>query len=238
MPMPLAASPPPSTRRSSWPIPTDHDVRDRLSRPRSAPSLPLESYVATADGCGDDDHRAGALHRLPARVRRGHRHPTHGLARSYLRERARQILDSLRATEGQLGRRGPVHHPRAPARRLLRLHRTSSASTSFTMKRKTRDAGVEEPRCSSTASCDFDAMELINGKRFDLVRTATVYEVVWTGTAAAPGLDGAKDEAEALARSAWRCQEGPLRRACWCTEGERFVVCKHRNRTARSPGSR
>src|SRR5262249_39531318 len=45
-----------------------------------------------------------------------------------------------------------------------------------------------------TASCDFDAMEIINGKRFDLVRTATVEEVVDFNRCRAR-IDAAKDAA-------------------------------------------
>ena len=98
----------------------------------------------------------------------------------------------------------------------------------FTMNRKLGDARGEEPGLPHRRRCDFDAMELINGKRFDLVRTATVEEVVdWNRCRAR--LDAAKDEAELDAGL-----PGDDDKACFapCKAGERFAVCQHRNRSA------
>ena len=96
----------------------------------------------------------------------------------------------------------------------------------FTMNRKPSIL-EEKNRVFRTASCDFDAMEIINGKRFDLVRTATIEEVIdWNRCRAR--VDAAKDIA-ALETACPELQEGPM---APCSKDERFNVCRDRNRTA------
>ncbi|MFO0757197.1 MAG: PHP domain-containing protein [Byssovorax sp.] len=96
----------------------------------------------------------------------------------------------------------------------------------FTMNRK---PGLleEKNRVFRTASCDFDGMEIINGKRFDLVRTPTIEEVMdWNRCRAR--VDAAQDM-DALAKACPEVQEGML---APCSKDERFNVCRDRNRTA------
>jgi hypothetical protein len=77
-----------------------------------------------------------------------------------------------------------------------------------------------------TASCNFDAMELINGKRFDLVRTPTIGDVVeWTRCHAR--LEAATSPAD-LANL---CPEVTSALAP-CQTGERFASCLDQNRNA------
>jgi hypothetical protein len=96
----------------------------------------------------------------------------------------------------------------------------------YTMNRKPSIL-EEKNRVFRTASCDFDAMEIINGKRFDLVRTPTVEEVVdWNRCRAR--VDAAQD-LDALAKA---CPEVAPGLIAPCKDGERFNVCRDRNRTA------
>lgn len=77
-----------------------------------------------------------------------------------------------------------------------------------------------------TAACDFDGMEVFNAKRFDLIRTATIAEVVDFNRCLAR-IDAAVDEA-GLSIACPEVKAGIL---AACKPGERFPVCQHRNRT-------
>ncbi|MFO0611446.1 MAG: PHP domain-containing protein [Polyangiaceae bacterium] len=82
-----------------------------------------------------------------------------------------------------------------------------------------------------TATCDFDAMEIMGAKRLDLVRTPTVGEMVdWTRCRGR--LDVAVSEVELLA-SCPEEQGGPGREPALtaCAAGETFDACKRRNRS-------
>ncbi len=75
-------------------------------------------------------------------------------------------------------------------------------------------------------SCDFDAMELFNGKRLDLVRTPTNAEVIrWNRCVA--GLDAAPDPATLAAACPELSEGGPL---ATCPETLPFSDCKARFR--------
>lgn len=75
-------------------------------------------------------------------------------------------------------------------------------------------------------TCEFDAMEIFNGKRFDLVRTPTNAEVIVFNRC-----DGRIEAAESAAELDAACPElsqgGPL---ATCPEGERLFECKQRHR--------
>lgn len=100
-----------------------------------------------------------------------------------------------------------------------------------------------------TVACDFDAFELFNGKRFDLVHTATLREVQTFSRCLAridrAALDSAGkqrrlpgegfDEAAARANLAKACPEladRGLTDLVKCPEGEDFFTCQHRYRIA------
>jgi hypothetical protein len=101
----------------------------------------------------------------------------------------------------------------------------------YTMQRQVGSLEAANP-VLQTATCSFDGMELINGKRFDLVRTPTIGEVVdWnlcharleaaTDPSALPGLC---PELAQLGAAPWASLP--------CNTGERFSSCLARNRTA------
>lgn len=97
----------------------------------------------------------------------------------------------------------------------------------FTMNRQLSTLTENNP-VFRTADCSFDGMEIIAGKRFDLIRTPSVREVVdWNRCLARVNAAGDPD---ALAKA---CPEvypdGPI---APCGAGERFQVCKGRARTA------
>jgi hypothetical protein len=99
----------------------------------------------------------------------------------------------------------------------------------FTMKRKVGSLEAKNP-VFKTATCDFDGMELINGKRFDLVRTPTIAETIdWNRCRARVDAAKTPDELKGV------CPEFPADASGMlapCVEGERFVDCQGRNRTA------
>ncbi len=101
----------------------------------------------------------------------------------------------------------------------------------YTMQRKVGSLEATNP-VLQTATCSFDGMELINGKRFDLVRTPTIAEVVdWNrchsrleAATDQAGLAAVCPELQAQGASPWA--------ALPCNSGERFTSCLARNRTA------
>ena len=97
----------------------------------------------------------------------------------------------------------------------------------FTMNRKLSTLTEGNP-VFRTAECAFDGMEIIAGKRFDLIRTPSVREVVdWNRCYARINAATTADE---LAVSCPELSSGPL---APCDETkERFQVCKGRTRTA------
>lgn len=93
----------------------------------------------------------------------------------------------------------------------------------FTMNREKPESNI----LLRTAACDFDAMELFNAKRFDLIRTPTIAEVV-DFNRCLQRIDDAVDEAGLDGA----CPELTQGKLAACQPGERFAVCQHRNRTA------
>jgi hypothetical protein len=96
----------------------------------------------------------------------------------------------------------------------------------FTMNRKLSLLEANNP-VFRTADCTMDGMEIIAGKRFDLIRTPSVAEIV--------------DWNRCLARVNASTDKASLEKACPevsdsalvpCGEKERFAACKRRTRTA------
>ncbi len=75
-------------------------------------------------------------------------------------------------------------------------------------------------------SCDFDAMEVFNGKRFDLIRTPTNREVILYNRCMGR-IDAAEDQAALDAACPELGEGGPL---AVCPDGERFADCRQRFR--------
>src|SRR5262249_12372042 len=104
----------------------------------------------------------------------------------------------------------------------------------WTMKRKAGSLEANNP-VFETATCDFDGMELIQGKRMDLVRTATVKEVVDYNQCRAliDATKTVKDLVEVCPEFAAAMVDTKNGRMfADCHDGERFTVCQGRNRTA------
>ncbi|MBK8253981.1 MAG: PHP domain-containing protein [Polyangiaceae bacterium] len=96
----------------------------------------------------------------------------------------------------------------------------------FTMNRQLSTLTENNP-VFRTADCNFDGMEIIAGKRFDLIRTPSVREVVdWNRCLARVN---ASQTPEELAVSCPEVSEGPF---AVCNPTDRFQICKGRARTA------
>ncbi|MEZ4296340.1 MAG: PHP domain-containing protein [Polyangiaceae bacterium] len=95
----------------------------------------------------------------------------------------------------------------------------------FTMNRELSTLTENNP-VFRTADCSFDGMEIIAGKRFDLIRTPSVREVVdWNRCLARLNAATTPDE---LAVSCPEVSEGAF---APCGASERFQICKSRART-------
>jgi hypothetical protein len=200
-------------------IPTDHDVETDYTP--TLRDLFLTPYVATAVGVETTTIEQGHFIAFPLKYD-AQIHPTHG-SHDPTCESGAQILDAMHHMgDGDTVPLTILAHPRDGFFGYI----DQLGVDPFTMQRKLGTLEEKNP-VFRTATCDFDAMELINGKRFDLVRTATVEEVVDYNRCRAR-LDAAKDEGEL----ATVCPEMSAGLFAACKKGERFDVCKHRNRTA------
>ncbi|MFO0590820.1 MAG: PHP domain-containing protein [Polyangiaceae bacterium] len=95
----------------------------------------------------------------------------------------------------------------------------------FTLNRKLSLLEEHNP-VFRTADCSMDGMEIIAGKRFDLIRTPTVAEVVdWNRCLARVGAATKVEELDAA------CPEAGKDPLTVCGADERFAVCKSRART-------
>ena len=200
-------------------IPTDHDVETDYTP--TLRELFLTPYVATAVGVETTTIEQGHFIAFPLKYD-SQIQPTHG-SHDPTCESGAQIIDALHHMgDGDAAPFTILAHPRDGFFGYI----DQLGVDPFTMERKLGTLEEKNP-VFRTATCDFDAMELINGKRFDLVRTATVEEVVDYNRCRAR-LDVAKDEGEL----ATVCPEMSKGLFAACKPGERFDVCKHRNRTA------
>ncbi|APR83440.1 Hypothetical protein A7982_08789 [Minicystis rosea] len=201
-------------------VPTDHDVQTDYQP--TIHSMLLEPHVATAVGVETTTIEQGHFIAFPLKYDETIV-PTHG-SHDPTCESGGEIVSALKAKKDASGVEPftILAHPRDG----FFGYMYQLGVDPFTMKRKTGTLEANNP-VFKTASCDFDGMELINGKRFDLVRTATIAEVIdWNRCVAR--LDGAKNP-EALAAV---CPEVGNAQFSACGPNERFVDCKDRNRTA------
>jgi hypothetical protein len=199
-------------------VSTDHDVATDY-RPVLT-DLRLSPFVATAIGAEittlEQGHFVGfplAYDELTV--------PMHG-AHDWTCEPGGEILDAIRAS-GDGGRRAftIVAHPRDGFFGYV----DQVGVDTYTMNRELSLLEANNP-VFRTASCDFDAMELINGKRFDLMRTPTVAEVAdWNRCL------GRIDAATTVAELDGACPEVAPGLLAPCTASDRFAACKSRNRT-------
>jgi hypothetical protein len=199
-------------------IPTDHDIATDLAP--TIRELFLSPYVATAISAETTTIEQGHFIAFPLKYD-ATIVPTHGSYDPTCQGGA-EILHGLRAQGDGLEPLTIVAHPRDGFFGYIDQLNVDP----FTLNRSRTLLEGYNP-VFRTASCDFDAMEIINGKRFDLVRTATVAEVVEFNRCRAR-IDAARDEA-ALDGI---CPEFKTGMLAPCKVGERFLVCQHRSRSA------
>jgi len=201
-------------------VSTDHDfVTDYTPTIRS---LLLEPYVATAIGVETTTIEQGHFIAFPLGFN-DTLVPTNGSPDPTCAEGG-DILDNLRriGSDPTLTPFTIVAHPRDG----FFGYMYQLGVDPYTMTRKVSSLEADNP-VLQTASCDFDGMELINGKRFDLVRTPTIEEVVdWNRCHLA--LEATTTPAQ-LAGICPLITTGML---APCTTTEPFAACLSRNRTA------
>jgi hypothetical protein len=199
-------------------VSTDHDTStDYLPVIRA---LGLEPEVATAIGAEITTLEQGHFIGFPLTYD-ATTVPTHG-AHDWSCEPGGAIIEGIRAIGDGMTPLTIVAHPRDGF--FGYLDQLGVDSFKFTREPPLLEADNPVFR---TASCDFDAMELINSKRFDLVRTPTVIEVVAYNRCLAR-VNAAADEGE-LAAACPELGDGPL---APCADGELYAVCQTRARTA------
>ncbi len=201
-------------------VSTDHDVETDYEPTIRA--LLLDPYVATAVGAETTTIEAGHFIGFPLAYN-ADVVPTHDAYDPTCREGG-TIVDSLKARGAD-----PSYQPftiLAHPRDGFFGYIYQLGVDPFTMKRQVGTLEANNP-VFDTATCDFDGMELINGKRFDLVRTATVGEVVdWNRCRAR------LDAATTPAALDGVCPEVTAGMLAPCVAGEPYLACQGRNRTA------
>jgi hypothetical protein len=200
-------------------VSTDHDVEtDYLPTIRS---LDLAPFLATAVGAEITTLEQGHYLGFPLKYDELDV-PSHG-AHDWTCESGGQIIDAIRASgDGTVSPLTILGHPRDGFFGYIE----QLGVDTYTMTR-TPTLLEEHNPVFRTAGCNYDAMELINGKRFDLVRTPSVGESAdWNRCLArVNGADNAGDLDAA-------CPEEPGWLPASCRPGERFLDCKRRARTA------
>jgi hypothetical protein len=202
-------------------VPTDHDVETDYGPTIRA--LFLDPYVATAVGAETTTIEQGHFIAFPLKYD-ADVVPTHGSYDPTCREGG-TIVEALQSRGAD-----PSYKPftiLAHPRDGFFGYMYQLGVDPFTMKRTLGTLEANNP-VFETATCAFDGMELINGKRFDLVRTATVEEVVdWNRCRAR--VDAAKTQ-DALVGV---CPEITAGMLAPCPPNEQpFTACQGRNRTA------
>lgn len=199
-------------------VATDHDVLTDY-RPTLREQL-LEPYMATAIGSEVSTLELGHFIGFPLEYD-NLKVPDHGNP-DWTCSSGGQVMDSLRAAAAP--GTDPVvivAHPRDGTIGYI----DQFGVNPYTMNRVT--PLVEENNVlMRTMECNWDAMEVFNSKRFDLVRTPTIEEVVDFNRCLAR-IDASEDEVALDAA----CPELSDKRLAECKAGERFSVCRHRNRT-------
>jgi hypothetical protein len=198
-------------------VSTDHDV-STLYEP-VVRQLGLEPFMKTVVGAEITTLEQGHFIGFPL-VYNELVVPTHG-AHDWTCQGGQEIIDGIRAIGEGIEPFTIVAHPRDGFFGYL----DQLGVDTYTMNRRPTLLEEENP-VFRIAGCDYDAMELISAKRYDLTRTPTVGEMVdWARCLAR--LDAAAD-LEALAAA---CPELGPGLVAPCVEGERFARCRDRNRT-------
>ncbi|CAN92601.1 hypothetical protein predicted by Glimmer/Critica [Sorangium cellulosum So ce56] len=171
-------------------VSTDHDVETDYQP--TARALGLAPHLATAIGAEITTLEQGHFIGFPL----GYDEldvPGHG-AHDWTCEPGGAILDAIRASgDGTVAPLTIVAHPRDGFFGYI----DQLGVDTYTMGRTPTFLEENNP-VFRTASCAFDAMEVINGKRFDLVRTPSVAEVVdWNRCLARLNAAGSAAEIEA-----------------------------------------
>ncbi|WP_437319893.1 PHP domain-containing protein [Sorangium sp. So ce385] len=171
-------------------VSTDHDVETDYQP--TARALGLAPHLATAIGAEITTLEQGHFIGFPLEYDELDV-PTHG-AHDWTCEPGGTILDAIRASgDGTVEPLTIVAHPRDGFFGYIE----QLGVDTYTMDRTPTFLEENNP-VFRTASCAFDAMELINGKRFDLVRTPSVAEVVdWNRCLARLNAAQGADEIEA-----------------------------------------
>ncbi|WP_437736575.1 PHP domain-containing protein [Sorangium sp. So ce1335] len=171
-------------------VSTDHDVETDYQP--TVRALGLAPHLATAIGAEITTLEQGHFIGFPLRYDELDV-PSHG-AHDWTCEPGGTILDAIRASgDGTVAPLTIVAHPRDGFFGYIE----QLGVDTYTMARTPTFLEENNP-VFRTASCDFDAMELINGKRFDLVRTPSVAEVVdWNRCLARLNAAGSAAEIEA-----------------------------------------
>ncbi|MFO0549101.1 MAG: PHP domain-containing protein [Polyangiaceae bacterium] len=132
-----------------------------------------------------------------------------------------EILDEIRNRGDGLVPFTVVAHPRDGFFGYI----DQSGVDTFTLLRKLDTLNQSNP-VLSTVSCDFDGMEAMGAKRFDLIRTPTVGEILdWTRCK--DRLNAAQGESDLYA-SCPELGDGAIEA---CLAGETFEACKRRGRS-------
>lgn len=208
------------TEHVEFAVPTDHDVQTDYGPTIRA--MQVSSFVNTAVGAETTTIEQGHFISFPLKYD-NNIHPTHG-SHDPTCETGGQIVKALKANGSD-----PDYEPftiLAHPRDGFFGYLYQLGVDPFTQKRKTGSLEANNP-VFETATCDYDGMELINGKRFDLVRTPTIKEVIdWNRCLSRI------TKAKSVAELDGICPELHPGMAAPCVDGERFTVCKDRNRTA------
>ncbi len=199
-------------------VSTDHDVEtDYMPTIRQ---MKLEPFVAHAIGAEITTLEQGHFIGFPVSYDHGIV-PTHG-AHDWSCQGAGDILDGIRSLgEGDFVPYTIVAHPRDGFFGYI----DQLGVDPYTFTRSPPLLEADNP-VFRTASCNFDAMELISSKRFDLTRTPTVAEVIDYNRCLAR--INAAGDADELAAACPELDDGIL---VACTPGQRYEVCQDRNRT-------
>jgi hypothetical protein len=201
-------------------VSTDHDViTDYLPAIRE---LMLAPQVATAIGEEISTLEQGHFIGFPLRYDATVVPMNGGIDWSCLS--VREILDWVRTAGSSAEPLTIVAHPRDGFLGYL----SQLGVDTYTMNR-TLSLFEQSNRAFRTATCDFDAMEVFNSKRFELIRTPTVVEIVdWNRCVTRV------NASLSIAELEQSCPELAAGLAAPCTEADRFVDCQDRNRTALS----
>ena len=198
-------------------ISTDHDVQSNYTP--IIRELNLEPYVAHAVGAEHTTLEAGHFIGFPL-LYDDTIVPNHG-AHDWVCETGEEILDGIRDNGDGFVPFTILAHPRDGF--FGYFDQLGVDSYQFTREPPLLEADNPVFR---TAGCEFDGMEVIASKRFDMVRTASVIEIVEYNRCLSR-IDTARDLDELRVA----CPELSSGLLLPCADDERFVVCQDRNRT-------